>query len=282
MEVIEAPFVQGFIRMASDAWDQGWHERNGGNLSYRAKPEEMEPILDSLSPQEWLPLGISAPGVGGEHFLITAAGSFFRNITLDPERCMGLIELDEAGELYRICWGFSEGGRPTSELPTHIMNQEAKAEATDGRNRVIYHAHPANTVALTFVLPQDSAIFTCELWEMISECAMVFPQGVGVVPWMVPGGREIALASCELMRVHDAVIWAHHGMFCAGETFDLAFGLMHTIEKAAEVLVKVRSMQPEKTARITARDLDDLAEAYGLELNSCAMSLKRTRDAGLS
>lgn len=265
--------------MASDAWMQGWHERNGGNLSYRIRPEEVELVRDSFAPREWIPLGISAPGVGGESFLITAAGSFFRNMELMPDECSGIIELDDAGERYRICWGFENGGKPTSELPTHVMNQEAKALATDGRNRVIYHAHPANVVALTFVLPLDAAVFTCELWEMISECAMVFPEGVGVVDWMVPGGREIALASCELMRERNAVIWAHHGMFCAGETFDLAFGLMHTIEKAAEILIKVKSMQGEKRACISAADLEQLAQAYDLRLNEEAMALKRAREA---
>ena len=31
--------------MANDGWEQGWHERNGGNLSYRVKPEEVELLL---------------------------------------------------------------------------------------------------------------------------------------------------------------------------------------------------------------------------------------------
>ena len=30
--------------MADDGYQQGWHERNGGNLSYRLKPEEVEMI----------------------------------------------------------------------------------------------------------------------------------------------------------------------------------------------------------------------------------------------
>ena len=33
MKFLDAEFVQGFIRMADDGWQQGWHERNGGNLS---------------------------------------------------------------------------------------------------------------------------------------------------------------------------------------------------------------------------------------------------------
>ena len=31
----EIPAVRGFIRMCTDGWEQGWHERNGGNLTYR-------------------------------------------------------------------------------------------------------------------------------------------------------------------------------------------------------------------------------------------------------
>ena len=44
MKVLDAEFVQGFIRMANDGWEQGWHERNGGNLSYRIRPEEVEAV----------------------------------------------------------------------------------------------------------------------------------------------------------------------------------------------------------------------------------------------
>ena len=47
MKFLDAEFVQGFIRMANDGWEQGWHERNGGNLSYRVKPEEV-PISKSI------------------------------------------------------------------------------------------------------------------------------------------------------------------------------------------------------------------------------------------
>lgn len=48
MKFLDAEFVQGFIRMANDGWEQGWHERNGGNLSYRVKPEEVEAVRENF------------------------------------------------------------------------------------------------------------------------------------------------------------------------------------------------------------------------------------------
>ena len=41
MKFLKAKFVQGFIRMAFDGVELGWHERNGGNLSYRVKDEDL-------------------------------------------------------------------------------------------------------------------------------------------------------------------------------------------------------------------------------------------------
>ena len=267
MKILDAKFVQDFIKMANDGFLQGWHERNGGNLSYRLKPEEVELIRPRLNESgEWTEIGTEVPGLAGEFFLVTGSGKYFRNVIIKPEDSICIIELDEKGENYRIVWGLVNGGRPTSELPSHLMNHEVKMIATGGKHRVIYHAHTTNIIALTFVLPLEDKVFTRELWEMATECPVVFPEGVGVVPWMVPGGRDIAVATSELMKKYNLAIWAHHGMFASGEDFDLTFGLMHTAEKSAEILVKMLSMQPNKRQTITPDNFRDLAKDFNVTL----------------
>ena len=267
MRILDTKFVRGFIKMADDGFQQGWHERNGGNLSYRLKPEEVEGIKTRLSDNgEWIPIGVSVPGLAGEYFLVTGSGKYFRNIIVDPEACIAIIELDDKGENYRLRWGLVEGGVPTSELPSHLMNHEVKKRVTDGRHRVIYHAHTTNIIALTFILPLDDVIFTRELWEAATECPVVFPQGVGVVDWMVPGGRDIAVATSKLMEQYDVAVWAHHGMFCSGEDFDLTFGLLHTVEKSAEILIKIYSISPRKLQTITPDNFRAVGNAFHVEL----------------
>ena len=267
MRVLEAQFVQGFIRMANDGFLQGWHERNGGNLTYRIKSEEVESVKEEFTlDKEWTEIGAVVPTLAGEYFLVTGSGKYFRNVILDPASNIAIIELDEKGENYRIVWGLVEGGRPTSELPSHLMNHEVKKAASAGKHRVIYHAHTTNIIALTFVLPLEDKVFTRELWEMATECPVVFPNGVGVVGWMVPGGRDIAVATSELMKKYDVAIWAHHGMFCSGEDFDLTFGLMHTVEKSAEILVKMLSIRPDKLQTITPQNFKDLARDFKVTL----------------
>jgi rhamnulose-1-phosphate aldolase len=110
-------------------------------------------------------------------------------------------------------------------------------------------------------------VFTRELWEMATECPVVFPDGVGVIGWMVPGGRAIAIETSRLMEKYDVAIWAHHGMFCSGENFDLTFGLMHTVEKSAEILIKVLSMRHDKLQTISDNDFRNLAVDFNLSLS---------------
>ena len=39
MSILNVKIVQDYIRMCNDGWLQGWHERNGGNLTYRMKAD---------------------------------------------------------------------------------------------------------------------------------------------------------------------------------------------------------------------------------------------------
>ncbi|MBQ9612064.1 MAG: rhamnulose-1-phosphate aldolase [Lachnospiraceae bacterium] len=268
MKVLESRFLIDFVNMVQEGYEQGWHERNGGNLTYRIKPHEVEAIKDRLYDRgEWTPIGASVPDLAGEYFLVTGTGRYFRNVPIDPEVNLGIIVIDETGENYKVVWGYADGGRPTSELPSHLLNHQVKKRVTNGRHRIIYHAHTTNVIALSFILPLKDEIFTRELWEMMTECPVVFPEGIGVIEWMVPGGKEIGIRSSELMEKYNVIVWAMHGMFASGETFDETFGLMHTVEKAAELLIKVMSTGNMKRQTITPQDFRDLAKAFHITLD---------------
>lgn len=267
MQLENKIFVKKFIRTAEEGYKRGWHELNGGNLSYRMKETEVDEVKKYFNDkEEWDSIGTEVSDLANDYFLITGSGKFFGNIKRDLEENAAIIKVDESGTKYTICWGLKNGGMPTSELPTHLMNHQVKKRVTEGTHRVIYHAHTTNLIALTFVLPLKDETFTRLLWQMATECPVVFPDGVGVVEWMVPGGSEIAKATSVLMEKHDIAIWAHHGTFCSGESFDSTFGLMDTAEKAAEILVKVMSMKSEVKQTITTDNLKELAIDFGVDL----------------
>ena len=260
--------VKGFIRMCNDGWLQGWHERNGGNLTYRLTKEEVEQARPYFSDgKPWVEIGVEVKNLAGEYFLATGTGKFLRNVQLAPQDNVCIAEIDKTGTKYRIVWGLEKGGAPTSEFPSHLMNHSVKFDVTSGKHRVIYHAHTPAVIAMTNVLELDDVKWTRALWSAMTECPVVFPGGVGVVPWMVPGGADIALATSKLMKEYDAAVWAHHGLFVSGPDFDTAFGLMHTIEKAAEIYMKVVSSGKPVLQTIRDADLQAIADEFGVKLN---------------
>ena len=77
MAITDIEVIQNYIRMCSDGWDQGWHERNGGNLTYRMKPEEVEQCRPYFkeTPGPWVNMGVQADNLKGEYFISTGSSS---------------------------------------------------------------------------------------------------------------------------------------------------------------------------------------------------------------
>lgn len=263
-------FVKKFQETCLQGFRQNWHERNGGNLTYRLTNSEVKETEKFLKPGQWVNMGVENKTLADQYFFTTASGAHMKNICSDLEHSAGLVEINDKGNSYRIVWGLIDGVKPTSEFPSHYLNHCVRAEQTKGASRVIYHAHPANIIALSAYLDCDAKQYTQALWQVMTECVVIFPEGVGVLPWMMPGGSEIAMATSKLMRDYKSVVWYQHGIFCSGNTLDDAFGEMHTIEKAAEIYIKqVLLCKGNKfTNTISSEQLSKIADEFGVTINS--------------
>ncbi len=266
-KVTSATFFNEFIDMCDLCCSLGWNERNGGNISYRISESDVESVkCDFTYDRPWTEIGVTVENLANEFFMVTGSGKFFRFTKADPENSTAIVEIDELGKNYRIVWGLKSGGRPTSEFPTHLLNHSVKKDLTNGAYRLVMHVHPVNTIALSFVLPQNDRDFTREIWEMMPECAVVFPRGIGVLPLMLAGSIDIAEATAEKFKSYDVVVWSLHGIFATGEDFKTVFGIIETVEKAADILVKVISMGGKKI-RPASRQIIDICELYNLDIN---------------
>jgi rhamnulose-1-phosphate aldolase len=267
-------FMRAMVKATSDMWLKGWDERNGGNVSLCLTAEDIAPFRHLLKESRVVRIGEQVSELAGQFFLVTGSGKYFRNVQLDPEETLGLIEIGVDGESASILWGLRGNGVPTSELSAHLKSHRSRQQVTQGASRVIMHCHATNLIALSYVLDLSAAALTRALWEMSTECLVVFPDGIGVLPWMVPGTVTIGEATAEAMLKHPLVLWPFHGIFGSGATLDEAFGLIDTAEKAAEVLVKVLSMGGKKQS-ITTQQLKDLAARFQVEPMAEALATEK-------
>lgn len=246
--VTEIPIIKEFLKVSQDMWLKGWAERNAGNASIRLADDDIERRINPKAAGRSYPLFAAVPELAGDLYLITGTGKYFRNFKENPEENIGVIRIDENGAGYRILWGLAGDAMPTSELPAHLLTHLTQRKAGREHLRVLLHTHPANLIALSFVLELDTRVFTRQLWEMNSECIIVFPDGIAVLPWGIPGSEEIGRNTAQLMQRHRLVLWPFHGVWGAGSTLDETFGMIDTAEKAAEILIKVISMGGKRRA----------------------------------
>ncbi len=260
-DILTAPFMVEMIRTATNMYGHGWDERNGGNISLLLDEAELKEYLD-MRPVRVLETGFAAPELAGKCFLVTGTGKYFKNVQYAPDVNLGIVRLTDGGTKAELLWGFSDGGKFTSEFPAHMMSHIARLKA-DPANRVVMHCHPANLLAMTYVHDLDEKAFTRTLWQMCTECIVVFPDGVNVLPWMLCGTNEIGEDTAKKMETARLVVWAQHGIYGAGRDLDETFGLIETAEKAAEIYLKIAHLPLKQT--ITDEQMHLLEQRFGVK-----------------
>ena len=262
-DIFTMPSVVELIRTVTNMYAHGWDERNGGNVSLLLDKQELSAYLDPGQILRSIPTGFEAPELEGMVFLVTGTGKYFKNVQYDPAKNLGIVRLAAGGTRAELLWGFTDGGSFTSELPAHMLSHIAR-RSVDPAHRVIMHCHPSNLLAMTYVHILDERAFTHTLWQMCTECVMVFPDGVNVLPWMLCGTNEIGAATARKMASARLVVWAQHGIYGAGRDLDEAFGLIETAEKAAEIYMKIAHLPWRNT--ISDEAMRQIAARYGLKL----------------
>lgn len=261
-EILTASFIREMCDTTANMYRLGWDERNGGNISYLLEESAVAEYLDLNHVIRTIPTGFEAKPLIGKYFIVTGTGKYFKNVRSDPENNLGIIRIAPDGTTAELMWGYADGGKFTSELPAHLMGHMARL-TVDPENRVVMHSHPTHTLAMNYVHPLNEREFTHTLWEMCTECIVVFPDGIGVLPWMLCGTNEIGQATAEKMREFRLVIWGMHGIYGAGRTMDETFGLIETVEKAAQIYMLTAHLPRMNTIKDT--EMQQLAEFFGVD-----------------
>ena len=268
--IFDAPFVREMRETTANMYRMGWDERNGGNISYMLDADEVAEYLALDRVQRTIPLHFDAPELIGKIFIVTGTGKYFKNVQDDPEANLGIIRIAPDGRSAELLWGYSDGGKFTSELPAHLMSHMARLKV-DPENRVVMHSHPTYTLAMNYVHELDEKKLTYTLWQMCTECIVVFPDGVGVLPWMLCGTNAIGEATAKKMEEFRLVVWGMHGIYGAGKTLDEAFGLIETVEKAAQIYMLTAHLPRLNT--IKDEQMVELAEYFGVNYRKDFLNL---------
>lgn len=76
------------------------------------------------------------------------------------------------------------------------------------------------------------------LWSMIPETKAFCPRGLGMVPYLMPSGVELAEATIKAIDDdYDVVMWEKHGVFAVDTDIMSAFDQVDVLNKAALIYI---------------------------------------------
>ena len=258
MKFLDSKIISDIREVSSLMYGHGWTERNAGNISIFLPNDEVNQYED-LKPMRVIPMRYTIEKANGMVFIVTGTGKRLKDINKDPLSNIGVVRIIDGGTNMEVLWGFSSGANPTSEFASHIYSHLARLEVDD-THRVVMHCHPVNVIAMTFIHKLGDKEFTLSLWKTITECVLIFGDGVAVLPWMSAGSEAVALETAEKLKECRAVIWGQHGIFASESNLEDAFGLIETVEKGAEIYM--HTFSKPIINEITLNQLKEVCEIY--------------------
>ena len=238
-EIMKVAEVAGYL------WQNGWAERNGGNITVNITDHVDDDMRGMAAISPVYPIGSVMPHLHGTYFYCKGTGKRMRDLARQPMQNGSIIRiLDDCASYVIIA---DEPVMPTSELPSHLGVHNRLIES-GSPYRATVHTHPIELVAMSHHRPfLEKDVLTRLLWSMIPETKAFCPLGLGIVPYQLPGSNNLAEATLHQLEDYDVVLWEKHGVFAKGLDAMDAFDQIDVLSKSARIYVAARQMgfEPE-------------------------------------
>ena len=237
--------VEKIAEVAGYLWNNGWAERNGGNITVNITDLVDDDIRRMPAISEPIAIGEQLPHLKGAYFFCKGTGKRMRDLARHPMDNGSVIRILDDCEHYEII--ADNAVMPTSELPSHLLVHDRQV-ATGSGYKATLHTHPIELVAMSHCrkfLGKD--VLTRLLWIMIPETKAFCPLGLGIVPYELPGSVELAQATLKELEDYDVVMWEKHGVFAKGTDVMDAFDQIDVLSKSAKIYINAKCMgfEPE-------------------------------------
>ncbi len=253
--------IDKVAEVAGYLWQNGWAERNGGNITVNIT-DLVDDEIRQLEPiSEVKQIGQTLPHLKGTYFFCKGTGKRMRDLARWPMDNGSVIRiLDDCASYVIIA---DNPVQPTSELPSHLAVHDRLIEK-DSNYKATLHTHPIELVAMSHskkFLGKD--VLTHLLWSMIPETKAFCPLGLGVVPYEMPGSNELAAGTLKELEDYDVVLWEKHGVFAKGLDVMDAFDQIDVLSKSAKIYVNAKAMGFEPDG-MSDQQMADMSRVFHL------------------
>lgn len=249
--------IDKVAEVAGYLWQNGWAERNGGNITINITDLVDDEIRKMPAISGRMEIGETLPHLKGTYFFCKGTQKRMRDLARWPMENGSVIRILDDCSSYEIIT--DNPVKPTSELPSHLLVHDRLIEKGSNYKATV-HTHPIELVAMSHnkeFLKKD--VLTYLLWSMIPETKAFCPLGLGVVPYQMPSSNELAAATLKELKDYDVVLWEKHGVFAKGLDVMDAFDQIDVLSKSAKIYVNAKAMgfEPEGMSKAQMKELSD-------------------------
>jgi rhamnulose-1-phosphate aldolase len=214
--------------------DIGAAEGAAGNLSICFREHlDLSPYFPQVQSVE---LPVPAPDLAEATVVVSGSGRRLRDILDSPTANLACIMVEPSGQTGRMFTSPDcQFKRVTSEFNSHLAVHHDQMRSRDLKFHAIVHAQPLHLTYLSHLADyQDERYLNLHLLRWQPETIYTFPEGIGVLPFMLPGSAQLTTESVLVLRKHRMVIWSQHGVMArADESISHALDLIEYSETAA-------------------------------------------------
>lgn len=257
-----AKAVGQVAEVAGYLWQKGWAERNGGNITVNITEYIDDEIKAMPAISDVMQIDTTLPHLKGCYFYCKGTQMRMRDLARWPMDNGSIIRiLDDCASYVIIA---DNPVKPTSELPSHLSVHNYLL-AKGSPYRASLHTHPIELVALTHSQKyMEKDVATRMLWSMIPETKAFCPRGLGMVPYLMPSGVELADATIKAIDDdYDVVMWEKHGVFAVDTDIMSAFDQVDVLNKSALIYIAAKNMGFEPEGMSDAQ-MKELSDTFGL------------------
>ena len=192
-------------------------EGAAGNISvcmrWQIEPRNIFPVEDEIK----LPQPV--PELAGAAFLVTGSGRRLREIINDPTANVACIVVNEGGKTGKLYTAYHRRfERVTSEFNSHLAVHYDQILSTVSNFHAVIHAQPVHLTYLSHIqCYQDKQYLNTHLLRWQPETIINLPEGIGFIPFRIPGSADLMKGNVELLRAHRVVVWAKHGVMARSD-----------------------------------------------------------------
>ena len=243
----------------------GASEGAAGNISICVR-ESLE--VRELFPQMTLiDLPTPAPDLAGATLIVTGSGRRLREVADNPAANLAVLIIDPGGKIGKLFTSpDAHFKRVTSEFNSHLAVHHDQMRTRPVHLHAIIHAQPKHLTFLSHIPKyQEERYLNTRLLRWQPETIINLPEGIGVLPFLLPGSTHLMIETMLCMRDHRVVVWSQHGIMTrADESILDALDLAEYVETAAQYET-LNLYTGEASAGIDPQYLRDIAEIWNVK-----------------